>query len=379
MSVQFKVSPEMVTLHYKDGNMASSDRLSGSSEKPSSSSSSESGEKASSPSAEKIDHEAKRTVLFSEMEEYRAKLGLIGVTVKEYGPAVMRLLGFLLNRRDKNKTRNAKQPISAADSHSSGKTTSEKIASKQESTPVTPEKEKEKEKEKEQSNQSKQSNQSSKSTVNVSEEGKLKRKKLSTRKFQSLFSEKNLKNQSNEKQQRDAIILYSLFKKLNIAQNCIDGTKLKADIKENENKPSRYIFLFFKTIDHKQYVVGFVSGTKVESQTSSKSGSPREQTAVIDYVCPRLDPPPNETTKWRNTENSNNLVAYCILKLLWLNNDKGQKKYTSVHYKSVDYKTSKDVSDRLDKIEIDSYARQTMGFKRRLGGPLSALGTVVVE
>lgn len=354
MSVQFKVSPEMVNLHFKDGNVNSSDRLSSSSEKPTpSNESSDTSKKGSTPSSEKVDHEAKRTVLYSEMEEYKAKLGLIGVTVKEYGPAVMRLLGFLLNRRDqnKNKTQSSKQAATPANK------------SETSSTSNTPEKE--------------ATTQSSKSTVNVSQEGKLKRKKLSTRKFQSLFSEKNLKTQSNEKQQRDAIILYSLFKKLNIAQNCIDGTKLKTDIKENENKPSRYIFLFFKTIDQKQYVVGFVSGSKVSSQSSSKS--PNEQTAIIDYVCPKLDPPPNDTTKWRNTENINNLVAFCVLKLLWLNNDKGQKKYASVQYQNVDYKTSKEVSDRLDKIELDTYARQTMGFKRRLGGPVSALGTVAVE
>jgi hypothetical protein len=268
--------------------------------------------------------EEQRTELYGEMEEYKAKLGLIGVTVKEYGPAVMRLLGFLLNRKDRNKNRTQQRTAQG------GELTSTEGSVDLRSTKTK----------------------------------RSKKKKLSTRRFDSLFGEKKLTSQSNEKQQRDALVLYSLFKKLNISQNCIDGSKLKADIKEKENKPNRYIFLFFKTIKGKQYVVGFVSGTKVENGIE-------KSVANIDYVCPRLDQPPDDTTKWRGVEELGNLVAYAVLKMLWLNDDRGQKKYASVSYKNHPYSTSKDVFTRLDRVKIDPYARQAMGFKRSLA-PVSA-------
>ena len=275
--------------------------------------------------------EEQRTELYGEMEEYKAKLGLLGVTVKEYGPAVMRLLGFLLNRKDRNKNKTQQRTSQG------GELTSTEGS-------VDP-----------QSTKTKRS----------------KKKKLSTRRFDSLFGEKKLTSQSNEKQQRDALVLYSLFKKLNISQNCIDGSKLKADIKEKENKPNRYIFLFFKTINGKQYVVGFVSGTKVENGIE-------KSVATIDYVCPRLDQPPDDTTKWRGVEELGNLVAYAVLKMLWLNDDRGQKKYASVSYKNHPYSTSKDVFTRLDRVKIDPYARQAMGFKRSLA-PVSASSEAAKE
>ena len=345
--VQFKVSPEMVALDYGEATVKSSDNLSSSSaEKARSVSSSSSSstpisksKKTTMTSDEKERHEADRTVLYSEIEEYKDKLGLLGVTVKEYGPAVMRLLGYLLNRKDKNLNKTQQKKESDGSREMSPMSVSEK---------------------------------SSKSELDV-EQTELKKKKLSTRRFKNMFTEKKLGKQSNEKQQRDALVLYSLFKKLNISQNCINGTKLKQDIKENENKPNRYIFLFLKTINSKQYVVGFVSGSKTESSSAGEGG----KEAKIDYVCPRLDQPPADTTKWRSTEMESNLVAYCILKMLWLNNDKGDKKYTNVVYDKRSYKTSKEVFDQLDNIKIDPYARQVMGFKRR--SAVSASGSPQAE
>lgn len=239
-------------------------------------------------------YEQMRTELMAETEEFKQKIGLLGVTIKEYGPAVMRLLGHLLSKKDSPIPRNASGTRAKSE------------------------------------------------------------KKAGTRKLQTLFGAKNLLNQSNEKQQRDAVILNNLFKQLDIAKNCDNGGLLKADLEETQNKPSRYIFLFLKTIDQKQYVVGFVSGSKVKGN---------ENYAKIDYVCPKLVLPPDSKTNWHSSEYRNYFSAYGVLKLLWLNNEKGQKKYQAVKYDHYQYKNSKEVFERIGQIKLDDYASEIMGFK----------------
>ena len=238
-------------------------------------------------------HEQMRTELMAETEEFKQKIGLLGVSIKEYGPAVMRLLGHLLSKKDSS----SPAPGTRAKSE----------------------------------------------------------RKSSTRKLQTLFGAKNLLNQSNEKQQRDAVILNSLFKQLDIAANCDNGALLKADIEETQNKPSRYIFLFLKTIDQKQYVVGFISGSKVKDN---------ENYAKIDYVCPKLVMPPDSKTKWHSSEYRNYFAAYGVLKLMWLNNEKGQKKYQAVKYDHYQYKNSKEVFERIGQLKLEDYASKIMGFKK---------------
>lgn len=305
--VQFKVSPSPIPLQYKLDSPKDSDSVSNRSDSSpvNRSDSSPVNQSASTKTPESVStlkpsvmtedkkrHEQMRTELMAETEEYKQKIGLLGVTIKEYGPAVMRLLGHLLTRKD------------------------------------TPE--------------------SIPGTRAKSD------KKNGTRKLQTLFGAKNLLNQSNEKQQKDAVILNSLFKQLKIAENCDNGAMLKADIEETQNKPSRHIFLFLKTIDQKQYVVGFISGSKVKDN---------ENYAKIDYVCPKLVMPPDSKTRWHSSEYRNYFAAYGVLKLLWLNNEKGQKKYQAVKYDHYQYKNSAEVFERIGQIKLDDYATKIMGFK----------------
>ena len=89
----------------------------------------------------------------------------------------------------------------------------------------------------------------------------------------------------------------------------------------------------------------------------------------MDYVCPKLLPPPKEPTLWRNTEALDNFAAYAILKFLWFNADKGQMKYkyTGVYYKGRKYENYEQVFHKLVSIKIDKYADEIMGFKRHSG------------
>ena len=236
---------------------------------------------------EKARHEEKRNLQFADMEEYKKKLGLIGVTMIEYGPAHMRLLGHLINKRKSG------------------------------------------------------------------EDGSFDK----TRKSENVFAEKNLKNQSNKKQRKDTYNLFSLIKRLKITENCPEGRELVADLQENENKPSRYIFLFLKTIKAKQYVVGFVSASKNKQD---------EGTAVVDYICPKLEPPPEDGTKWKTTESLDNFAAYAILKFLWFNDNNQKKyKYSAVVYKNSRYDSYEKVFKNLVTIEIDDFASNILNFKRR--------------
>lgn len=285
----------------------------------------------------KKQHEEKRNLQLADLEEYKKKLGVIGVTMIEYGPAQMRLLGYLLKRkRERNKPETLGGADPASSSSSATVVTEENPALT--NTSILPT--------------------GSPDVVLSTKKTKRKKKKMTDERLRSMFAEKRLLNQSNKKQQRDAWVLFNLFRRLDVEKNCDKGLKLVADLLENENKPSRYIFLFLKTFGKHQYVVGFVSGSKQENETSS---------AVIDYVCPKLEPPPSEPTRWKTTKMLDTFAGYVILKFLWLNNDKGQDKYkyNKVYYKNKEYTDPKEVLRRLSRFTIDDFGEEIMGFKKQ--------------
>ena len=234
-------------------------------------------------SENKKKHENKRTEQFDAIEEYKKKLQLLGVTVLEYGPAHMRLLGYLLNKYKGENTAKSK-----------------------------------------------------------------------TEKLDEIFNGKNLGNQSNKKQQEETLSLYRLIKKLKVEKNCDQGIKLLADLQENEDQPNRSIYLFLKTIDGKQYVVGFLSASKKAQHANC---------AVVDYVCPKLKTAPKDGSIWSSKENVDNLAAYVILKFLWFNNEKGEDKYkyTGVFYKGVQYESYPQVLKKLSSLKIDTFAKEIIG------------------
>ena len=293
----------------------------------------------------KKQHEEKRNLQLADLEEYKKKLGVIGVTMIEYGPAQMRLLGYLLKRK---RERNKPETLGGADPASSSSSASVVTETETEENPART---------------NMPTNTSilptgSPDVVLSTKKTKRKKKKMTDERLRSMFAEKRLLNQSNKKQQRDAWVLFNLFRRLDVEKNCDKGLKLVADLLENENKPSRYIFLFLKTFGKHQYVVGFVSGSKQENETS---------TAVIDYVCPKLEPPPSEPTRWKTTKMLDTFAGYVILKFLWLNNDKGQDKYkyNKVYYKNKEYTDPKEVLRRLSRFNIDDFGEEIMGFKKQ--------------
>ena len=355
----FRVSPKKVALQYTDlekevKKVESDPVLSASSSASASSSSaavsnspSKMTRKQTSPKAKgeapvlsegKKQHEEKRNLQLADLEEYKKKLGVIGVSMIEYGPAQMRLLGYLLKRkRERNKTETS-GGADPASSSSSATAVTEENPVQQPNASILPT--------------------GSPDLFVSAKKTKRKKKKMTDEQLRSIFGEKRLLNQSNKKQQRDAWVLFNLFRRLDVEKNCDKGLKLVADLLENENKPSRYIFLFLKTFGKHQYVVGFVSGSKQENETS---------TAVIDYVCPKLEPPPSEPTRWKTTKMLDTFAGYVILKFLWLNNDKGQDKYkyNKVYYKNKEYTDPKEVLRRLSRFNIDDFGEEIMGFKKQ--------------
>jgi hypothetical protein len=189
--------------------------------------------------------------------------------------------------------------------------------------------------------------------------GKKKTKKITPELIKQYFSEKNLLSQSNQKQQRDALVLFYLLRDLKIDKNCDQGSELIADLMQNKNKPTRYIFLFLKTIDNQQKVVGFISGHKKVDE---------DRCAEVDYVCPKITAELMESEDWNVSEEKrlSTFAAYAILKFLWFNQDKGEEsyKYKKVYFKGTAYEDSERVFQELVHFPIGKLGQKIMGFKR---------------
>jgi len=132
--------------------------------------------------------------------------------------------------------------------------------------------------------------------------------RVSSKNFESEDNHHDIFKQTNVKQRLKGAKLVKLFQDLNVRSNPA-GSAMIHDIKKNKNIPFRYIFIFKKGKE----VVGFYSATK----------SKETKTATIDYVCPNVA---------RNAS-SRTFVQYALLKMLWLNDNGGAKRYHKVGFK----------------------------------------------
>lgn len=243
-----------------------------------------------------------RKKLYAVITEYGEKLNLLGVTIKKYGPGTMKPLAYKLG----------------LEGYGTKTTNEERVGGA-----------------------------SPKDFI----------KKLKTRKLTKnpdAFDPKII-SQTNEKQRREARMLQKLFHKLQMDDVC-NGKQLKNEIVDRMHTPYRYIYLFLKTIDNEQYVVGFVSATQDAS-------NPRH--AVVDYVCPNVTVPTDSV--WKESDMLPNFAAYVVLNFLWLNNaTRDAPRYEKVTYDGAAYSNAKDVF-RTKKLKtfphINTYAATIMNFK----------------
>jgi hypothetical protein len=295
----YTISEGLVNLVYNDTSPSADSKEFASSPTEASSSSEASPSSASRMSKHALEDYRKK--LYSVITEYGEKLSLLGVVIKKYGPGTMKPLAYKLKENGAG-TKNAEPAVVGGEG----------------------------------------------SSIKIS--------KIKTRKLQkaSKFNPKVM-SQSNEKQRREARMLVKLFHKLEMDEKC-DGKKLKDDIVDHMHTPYRYIYLFLKTIDDAQYVVGFVSATC--DPTNRKY-------AVVDYICPKVTTP-NDTV-WKDNNMQDNFVAYVILNFLWLNNSTGDApRYEWVTYNGTHYAKPRDVlrDKKLSTLpHINTYAATIMNFK----------------
>ena len=255
------------------------------------------------------------------MTEYGAKLNLLGVTVKKYGPGTMKPLAELL-----------KTDVASSTSTEG----SRKDGGAKKRRPQVPD--------------------GSSTYSELSKDTNLAKTKTKKLRYVQPF-DAPIMSQTNEKQRREARMLLNLFDTLKIDDNC-RGKELKEEIVRNRHTPYRYIYLFLKTINKEQFIVGFISASRFKKTNK----------AVVDFVCPEMtNPPAVPPPPWNQSEMQNNFIAYAMLDFLWLNNNNGTKsRYESVEYENKSFKNVKDImNDPQFKVfpTIGKLAADIMNFK----------------